>query len=112
MRRRFLHLKRYKSIMKVVPSQPHSAEVAPAKLLKNDVSINQNFTYMNWMVPTNLVVCNTLVFGLVAVTIQLVIGQVFFECLDLLCLLISISLLFFLVLPFALFFVLLVSLVK
>jgi hypothetical protein len=97
--------------MKVVPCKPHCAEVAPAKLLQNDVAINQDFTDMNWMVPTNLVVCNALVFGLVAVAIQLVLRQVFFECFDLLFLLIIISLLLLFVLPFALFFVLLVSLV-
>ena len=111
MGRRFLHLKRHKSIMKVVPCQPHSAEVTPAKFLKNYIAINQDFADVDWMVATNLVVCDSLVFRLVAVTIQLVLGQVFFECLNLLLLLLF-SLLLFFVLFFALFLVFLVSLVR
>lgn len=98
--------------MKVVSCQPYSAEVTPAKFLKNYIAINQDFADVDWMVSTNLVVCDALVFRLVAVTIQLVLGQIFFECLDLMLLLLVFCLLLFFVLSFALFLVFLVSLVR
>jgi hypothetical protein len=45
--------------------KPDSRKVSPTKFLHKNVSVDKHLTHMTRMIPTNLVVLNTLVFAVV-----------------------------------------------
>ena len=58
-----------------VPSQPHCAEMAPAKFLQNHVSIDEHFANVNGVVPAYFVVCDPFVLTLVRICEQFISWQ-------------------------------------
>lgn len=51
-------------------SQPDRWKMAPAKFLNYNVSIEQNFTNMNWMVSSNLIVRHTFILTRILIFIK------------------------------------------
>ena len=58
-------------VIESVSCEPYSREVAPSKFLHDDVSLDQDLTYMHWVIPANLVISDTFIFALVTICEQL-----------------------------------------
>lgn len=59
----FLNLHGHISFVLEILAKPDSGEVAPSQLLNDDVAIGQNFSNMNWMVASDVIVLNSLILG-------------------------------------------------
>jgi len=57
--------------------QPDRAKVTPTQLLNDHVSIKQNFTNVNWMVSSNLVVWHTFILAGVLLIEKCIIYHIF-----------------------------------
>lgn len=110
MRCTFLHFKRHVRIIHIISSEPNGREMTPSKFLHYDIAINQDFSHMHWVIPTDFVVGNTFVFRLITVCEQFSLRQLFsqsfyprrlIDCL--LCFLLSICSRLILILLLALF---------
>ena len=56
-----LHLDCNIAIVLKILCEPHSREVSPTKLLDNDVAIKQNFSNMDWVIASYLVIRHALI---------------------------------------------------
>ena len=58
-------------VIESVSCEPYSREVAPSEFLHDDVSLDQDLTYMHWVIPANLVISDAFIFALVTICEQL-----------------------------------------
>ena len=72
----FLNFQGYKRIMMHVSRKPDCREMAPSKLLKDDVSLDHHFANMNRVVATNFVVCYSFIFALVRISDKFIDRQI------------------------------------
>ena len=75
----FLKFQSHVSVEFGVSSKPYRRKMPPAQLLHDDVPVDHYLTNVHRMVATDLVVRNTLIFTLVAISVQIGLTQVVFE---------------------------------
>jgi hypothetical protein len=79
MRGTFLHFKSHMSIIQDITGQPNRREMAPAQFLHNHISIDHNFTHMDWMIAAYLIIRDSFILRLVTIGIQVFLIEFIFE---------------------------------
>lgn len=77
MRCTFLNLKCHVRIVHIISSKPNCREMTPTKFLHNYIAIDQDFTHMHRVIPTDFVVRDAFVFRLITVSKQISLRQLF-----------------------------------
>jgi hypothetical protein len=76
----FLHLNGHIRVEFKIFGKPDCAEMPPTELLNNDIPVEQDFTHVNWVVSSDLVVWHAFVFARVLLVKERIVYYVSQGC--------------------------------